>query len=118
MDRTKCNLSDSELIEKVNNEVSKMCKTGGKSFTMRIPAKVNEDTDLLISEMATRFKELSVKVNRFDDLVRDVCEWKPITDTEWQPIGYTTDCTEHDTIRKIGMDYKYCPYCGKKTKRV
>ena len=71
MDRTKCSLSDSELIEKVQDELSKMCQTGGKSFTMRIPAKVNEDTDLLISEMVARFKELSVKTVNLDAVVRE-----------------------------------------------
>ena len=87
MDRTKCSLSDSELIEKVQDELSKMCQTGGKSFTMRIPAKVNEDTDLLISEMVARFKELSVKTVKLDAVVihrlleqkeavyNDICAW-------------------------------------------
>ena len=48
-------MSDSDLIEKVSNEVAKLCKTGGKSFRMCAPVDVN-DTDMLFCEMIRRFR--------------------------------------------------------------
>lgn len=57
MKTTKCTLTDKELINACDKEMSKMCQTGGKSFTMRVPADVNRDTDLLIYELIERFKK-------------------------------------------------------------
>jgi len=56
----KCTLTNIELINRVEQELNKLIETGGKSFTMRVPAQVNNDTDLIISELLTRFK-ISVK---------------------------------------------------------
>ena len=53
-----CSLSDSELIEVCKAEVSEMCKTGGRSFTMRVSANLNKDTDLVLAELIERFKAL------------------------------------------------------------
>lgn len=49
-------MSDADLIENVQNQLSELCKTGGRSFTMRVPPSVN-DFDMLVCEMARRFKE-------------------------------------------------------------
>lgn len=51
-------MTNKELADLVSKEVTKMCRTGGKSFTMRVPANV-KDTDMLISELVRRFKVLS-----------------------------------------------------------
>lgn len=51
-------MTDKELCELLDNELSKLCKTYGKSFTMSIPPMVT-DTDMLIGEMLERFKKLS-----------------------------------------------------------
>ena len=48
-------MSDMELIEKAQNEVSKLCETGGKSLRMTVPPSVN-DTDMLLCELINRFK--------------------------------------------------------------
>jgi len=50
-------MTDAELVKKVSQQVSEMCKTGGKSFRMTVPVSVN-DTDMLISELVRRFNEL------------------------------------------------------------
>jgi len=49
-------MSDEKLIELCDAAVSKMCKTGGKSFTMTVPAKV-DDTDTILTELIKRYKE-------------------------------------------------------------
>lgn len=61
MAKDECTLSDIELIDKVNSEITKLCESGGKSFVMHVPARVNEDLDLLVAEMSKRFHNLIKK---------------------------------------------------------
>jgi hypothetical protein len=51
-------MTDKELHDLVRTELSKLCKTGGKSLTMCVPPMVT-DTDMLISELLNRFKRLT-----------------------------------------------------------
>ena len=51
-------MSDKELAELVEQEIFKLCKTGGKSLTMCVPPNI-KDTDMLICEMIRRFKKLT-----------------------------------------------------------
>lgn len=51
-------MSDRDLYLLVREELSKLCKTGGKSLTMTVPPK-EDDTDMLISELLNRFKDKS-----------------------------------------------------------
>jgi len=51
-------MSDQKLIELVDEAITKMCKTGGNSFTMTVPVQV-DDTDMILSEMVRRFKKYS-----------------------------------------------------------
>jgi hypothetical protein len=49
-------MSDNELLQEVDQQLSELCKSGGNSFTMSIPPSV-KDFDMLISELIRRFKE-------------------------------------------------------------
>lgn len=51
-----CTLTDIELIEKVELLIKELIDTGGKSWTMQIPARPNADHDLVFSELNQRFK--------------------------------------------------------------
>lgn len=53
-----CNLSNDELIKRVDNHCDNMYKTG-EIPDRHIPAKPEEDFDLLLGELLIRFKELS-----------------------------------------------------------
>ncbi len=55
----KCTLSDEELIKKIDAAVDGMYdpKTGGSLPTRHIPARPNEDFDLLVGELLIRFSE-------------------------------------------------------------
>lgn len=50
-------MTDLELIELAEKEVSKLAETGGKSITMTVPVEVT-DTDMILSEVIKRFKKL------------------------------------------------------------
>lgn len=50
-------LTDQELVDKVQEWVSKLCKTGGQAWSLRVPVDVNHDPDVLISELCRRFTE-------------------------------------------------------------
>lgn len=55
LDEKMQSISNKDLIEKASEELSKLCKTGAKSFTMRVPVTEN-DTDMIFSELIRRFK--------------------------------------------------------------
>lgn len=51
----KPSLSNEELIERVQEWVTKLCKSSGRAWTLRVPADVNHDPDFLITELCRRF---------------------------------------------------------------
>lgn len=53
----KCTLTDLELVEKIEEKVHTMCVTR-KVPTMSIPANLDEDLDLLVTELAVRYLRL------------------------------------------------------------
>lgn len=55
--KDKCDLSNEELTTMCRQWVSKLCETGGKAWTLEIPANYNKDPDLLICELIDRFKK-------------------------------------------------------------
>lgn len=60
-DKSKCTLSDAELIEKSNDWVSKLAKTGGEAWPLRIPVDFNHDPDMLFIELGNRLKNASTE---------------------------------------------------------
>jgi len=48
-------MTDAELINLAQGELSKLCKTGGKSLRMTVPPMIT-DTDMVFSEIIRRFK--------------------------------------------------------------
>jgi len=52
-------LSNKELVERVNNWVTELIKTGGRAWTLNIPARENSDPDFLITELCNRFTKLA-----------------------------------------------------------
>lgn len=51
-------IPDQELAEMARKELSKLCSTGGQSFTMTVPPRV-DDTDIILSEVIKRFEVLA-----------------------------------------------------------
>lgn len=52
-----CTLSDDELIKKGKEWIGKLCNSGGRDWMLHIPARPNEDPDLIFSELVTRFQK-------------------------------------------------------------
>ncbi len=52
----RCMLSDEELIKKANEWVSSLAKTGGKSWSLRVPVDFNNDPDMIFNELASRYE--------------------------------------------------------------
>ena len=50
-------MTDKVLLEALELNISKLCKTGGKSFSMSVPPSI-KDTDMLICELVNRYKKL------------------------------------------------------------
>ena len=53
-----CTLTDKELATKADQLIDELIASGGKSFTMQVPARPNADTDLIFAELNNRFKTL------------------------------------------------------------
>ena len=53
----KCTLNNKELIDRVDEAVDSIYQTG-KIPSRNVPARPNEDFDLLVGELLVRFKEL------------------------------------------------------------
>ena len=51
-------IPDQELAEMAQKALSKLCSTGGQSFTMTVPPRV-DDTDIILSEVIKRFEVLA-----------------------------------------------------------
>jgi len=54
--REECTLSDSQLIEKCENWITDLCRSGGRAWCLRVPVDFNCDPDMLFSELIKRFK--------------------------------------------------------------
>lgn len=52
-------IPDLELAEKAQSALSKLCSSGGKSFTMTVPPRL-DDTDMVFSELISRFELMSL----------------------------------------------------------
>lgn len=50
-------ISNSELAEMAQTALKNLCRSGGRSFTMTIPPRI-DDTDMVLSELITRFEAL------------------------------------------------------------
>lgn len=48
-------MTDLELIELADKQVSQLAKTGGRSHTMTVPPRI-DDTDMIFSELIKRFQ--------------------------------------------------------------
>lgn len=51
-------IPDQELAEMAQKALSKLCSTGGQSFTMTVPPRI-DDTDIILSEVVKRFEVLA-----------------------------------------------------------
>lgn len=52
-----CTLSNAELIEACSNQLSALCESSGRKWTMRVPVDFNRDSDMLFSELIRRFQK-------------------------------------------------------------
>ncbi|NDV63901.1 hypothetical protein [Bacteroides sp. 224] len=64
-EENRCTLSNAELITKSNEWVSKLARTGGQAWNLRVPVDFNNDPDMLFCEMAKRLKEYDEMETRF-----------------------------------------------------
>lgn len=54
--KSKCSLSDMELVEKAKAWISSLCETGGDSWRLKVPVDFDNDPDMIFSELCHRFQ--------------------------------------------------------------
>lgn len=79
-----CTLNDKELYEMAEACIQDLIDTGGGSFTMCVPARPNQDTDLIFTELNQRFMKmchenaaLQAKCERYEKALNNIA--KPIS---------------------------------------
>jgi len=82
-----------ELAEKACSAVIKLCETGGKSFTMSVPVRL-DDTDVILSEVIRRFLLL-----HSESVQKETTEDKPI------PRLSSKDWFEQVLLKGKSMEY-------------
>lgn len=72
MSYIKCSLSDAELVTAVKELISRLCKDP-RAWQMSVPPDFNRDSDMLICELANRFKTLSEAVGPLKTAAEEFC---------------------------------------------
>lgn len=57
MPKQYCSLSDQELITKAEEHIVTLINTGGRAWSLPVPANPDKDVDLILSEVIERFKQ-------------------------------------------------------------
>lgn len=66
-ERRRCTLTDSELIEKAHEWISKLAKSGGREWCLRIPVDFNHDPDMVFSELCARLEAAGSELARIKE---------------------------------------------------
>lgn len=53
----KCTLTDEALITKCAEWVTRLCQTGGRAWNLHVPVDLNNDPDVLFTELSQRFEK-------------------------------------------------------------
>lgn len=77
-------IPNTELWEMAEKQLNDLCKTGAATFTMTVPPKIT-DTDMVFSEVISRFKVYSQPPNLID-LENERLQWSLQTFPEATPI--------------------------------
>lgn len=70
-EKAKCTLSDSDLIDKSNEWVSKLAKSFGEAWVLRIPVDFNQDPDMLFIELGKRLSERNSQLTACKEVLRE-----------------------------------------------
>lgn len=73
MEEKGCTLSDQELIRRVDEWNSKLCKTKGEAWCLSVPARPDIDPDTLITELCKRFERM-IKEKETEDMFKAMAE--------------------------------------------
>jgi hypothetical protein len=57
MTTEKCTLSNEDLIKKAKEIVSQLAKSGGRSWSLKVPVDFNNDPDMIFIELCNRFEQ-------------------------------------------------------------
>lgn len=76
--RERCTLSDERLIFKAGELVSELAKSGGRSWSLRVPVDFNNDPDMIFCELANRLLEKNKQLDELEPKWIDVRDRLPV----------------------------------------
>jgi hypothetical protein len=62
-------ITGKELIEKAREIIQKLIDTGAKSWSLHIPARVNEDPDLILSRVVNEYEATRKELEELQDAI-------------------------------------------------
>ncbi|MBS5907849.1 MAG: hypothetical protein KIC84_11550 [Dysgonomonas mossii] len=75
-EKDRCTLSDKYLIDNSNKWISKLAKSGGTDWCLRIPVDFNHDPDMLFIELGKRIVERNNTLTQYKEALRELVELK------------------------------------------
>ena len=66
----RCTLTDKELISKSQEWISKLAKSGGDDWVLRVPVDFNHDPDMLFSELCNRLAEKEARIAKLENALQ------------------------------------------------
>jgi hypothetical protein len=77
-----CTLTDAQLIAKADQLIDELIGSGGKSWTMQVPARPNADTDLIFAEVVNRFKAIQAKIDNYGKALKRIAKQSKIDEMD------------------------------------
>ena len=66
-----CTLTNKELLEKISNHMTELYEVGSIP-TRHIPARPNEDFDLLIGELMVRYHRVAIEDTETEEILKEL----------------------------------------------
>jgi len=82
-DQPRSSMPDADLLAKVRARNSKLCKTGGAAWTLRVPVDFDNDPDMLIEELCKRLEEATRELSVCESALQDILNWTYETERDW-----------------------------------
>lgn len=87
-----------ELIEKTKAWNTRLCRSGGREWTLRVPVSEN-DPDMLIGEVCKRLESLEAENAALRDAVAEMQRMLPVLDfLSWHEKGWAMALEENGVL--------------------
>lgn len=102
MSELDCPLDDETLIEAVMTMNAELARTGAKTWRMHIPVDLSRDSDILIAEIARRFRDTRATLAKYRKALEEIKAQNDAADN-WA-LHFGMGATDKQTIHRYATD--------------